>query len=105
MQCPLCGMNRSPENFRAREVSAKEVQSLGGNRGMKHTSVPVPVEVERELARAVAELHQQLNVRVKIGDEIEKVQEGVSPEEIEAMIDEELTAEAIIERMIERDLR
>ena len=87
IQCPLCGMNRVPENFRPREITAKQVQSLGGNRGMEHTPVPVPSEVQRDLERAVAELHRQLDLRVQVSDEIdEAVQESRVAEEIEEEI-------------------
>ena len=82
-------MNRVPENFRPREITAKQVQSLGGNRGMEHTPVPVPSEVQRDLERAVAELHRQLDLRVQVSDEIdEAVQESVVAEEIEEEVDE-----------------
>ena len=100
IQCPVCGMNRTPDSFRPREISAKQVQSLGGNRGMEHTPVAVPSDVERDLHRVIGKLHQRLKTRVGGGDEMEKVvQRELIGSEIEKAISGEIEKKQIEEDM------
>lgn len=58
-RCPICGFNRSPEKFEAREISAVDMRSLGGNDGFEHVEIEPPDEVRRQLELAIAELYHR----------------------------------------------
>lgn len=55
--CPLCGLSRPPDRFGAHDLAAKEVKSLGGNRGFEHEPVELPDHLEREIQQYLAELY------------------------------------------------
>jgi hypothetical protein len=58
--CPLCGMGAVPERFGYHGLAAKNVQSLGGNRGFQHEPVSVPSHLRREIELYVARLYHAL---------------------------------------------
>jgi len=58
--CPLCGMAAVPGRFGYHGLAAKNVQSLGGNRGFQHDPVPVPSHLRREIELYVARLYHEL---------------------------------------------
>lgn len=59
VRCPLCGYNRVPERFGARELIAKDVRSLGGNDGFEHIETEPPEEARRRIEVAIAELYHR----------------------------------------------
>lgn len=59
VRCPLCGYNRVPERFGARELIAKDVRSLGGNDGFEHVEIEPPEEARRRTEVAIAELYHR----------------------------------------------
>jgi hypothetical protein len=59
VRCPLCGYNRVPERFGARELIAKDVRSLGGNDGFEHVEIEPPEEARRRIEVAIAELYHR----------------------------------------------
>ena len=58
-RCPICGFNRSPEKFEAREISAVDMRSLGGNDGFEHVEIEPPDEVRRRIELAIAKLYHR----------------------------------------------
>jgi len=58
--CPLCGMAAVPDRFGYHGLSAKNVQSLGGNRGFKHEPVSVPSHLRREIELYASRLYNEL---------------------------------------------
>lgn len=106
-------MHRTPEHFQARSLRAKEVESLGGNRGFDHSSAPIPDDVRERIEREVLSLYRTMVDPVstdEINDEIEAaVREAEIEAEIEAAVDEIQTdevqgdeIEARIENAVER---
>lgn len=57
--CPLCGFSRPPDKFGVHDLAAKEVRSLGGNRGFEHEPVELPDHLDREIQRYIAQLYHQ----------------------------------------------
>jgi len=55
--CPLCGFNRAPERYTAREIVAKDVRALGGNEGFEHVEIEPPENVQRRIEIAIAALY------------------------------------------------
>lgn len=55
--CPLCGFNRAPDRYTARDIVAKEMRALGGNDGFEHVEVEPPEDVQRRIEIAIAALY------------------------------------------------
>lgn len=121
IRCPLCGMSRPPEHFRARELGAKEVTSRGGNRGFEHTEVSVPPDLQQRLEREIellylryADLHPvEEEIEEAVGETVEEavgeIEEAVGPEEIDVgEIEEEIVSaamDAAVSASVERGAR
>lgn len=95
VECPMCGMSRDPDHFQAREIAAKQVQSLGGNRGFDHTPVEVPLEVREQIVGVISDLYREY---------VEAVREEVDQGEIEQEIGQAVR-DALIEQEIEQAVR
>lgn len=59
VRCPLCGLTRPPQKFGQYDLAAKEVNSLGGDRGFDHTEIEMPPDLRREIQLAIARLYHR----------------------------------------------
>lgn len=52
-------MSRSPDKIDVCDLKAKEVRSLGGNRGFQHQEVDLPREVRRQIEKVLVEAYHR----------------------------------------------
>jgi len=94
IRCPLCGFNRAPDHFEPRLLEAKDVRSLGGNRGFEHVETDVPEEVEAEIIEVIEALsklyHSRPFEKDSRGSETGSVERESMLSEIDAAIEDGL---------------
>lgn len=115
VRCPLCGLTRPPSQFGQYDLAAKEVRSLGGDRGFEHTEVPMPPDLARQIEDAIERLyHHHVEVAhlereaAATVHEPDPDPEPVEPREIAAEVDAAIEHElhqANVETEIDRAIR
>lgn len=59
VRCPLCGWTRPPVDYGGFDLGAKDVRSLGGNRGFEHVEVEMPPDLQQEIEVAIAGVYHR----------------------------------------------